>query len=44
MKQGRKGNKKDVEKCSVERKKQRGLLSAVNGIWPEKQLETVQEC
>jgi hypothetical protein len=43
MKQGRKGNNKDVEKCSVERKKQRELLSAVSGTWWEKQLETIQE-
>jgi hypothetical protein len=42
MKQGRKGNR-DVEKCSVERKRQRGLLSTVNGTWREKQLETIQE-
>jgi hypothetical protein len=41
MKQGRKGKRKDVEKFSVERKKQIGLLSAVNGKWREKRLETI---
>jgi hypothetical protein len=43
MKQGRKGNTKDVEKCSVERKKHRGLLSAENRTWQEKQLKIIQE-
>jgi hypothetical protein len=33
-----------MERSAVwKKKKQRGLLSAVNGTWREKQLETIQE-